>query len=283
MLVLCTVSDSDPRRRRTIDTLGAFGNVLRLASCRDLLPTLRRRYVSAVITGIRDDTGVPIVPTLVAVRSEFPGVTVLTVCDLSPSSIPWLVPLARAGVDELLPIELGARRHELRDALRRAFEKRGEDQALARLVPLTPKRLRPYIMYCFAHAHGTLTVEAVSRALCVDRSTLAAWLSTAGLPAAGEVIALARAYNAACLLDLATWTVAQVATACGFGGGAGLSNFLYRHLKLWPGELRQAGGAKYVLDVAALAISRSARTSALPAVRQDARTAADTVLETARP
>lgn len=268
MLPICTLSDQDPRRGRVIDALGRMVDIVRVHACGDLLPFLRRSCVSGVVTGVRDRAGQIVAPTLTLVRSEFPRLPILAVSDASASSLASIVPLVRAGVDELLPVEPAGRDKDLRDALRRAFASRGETHALARLLPLMPHDLRAFVAYCFANGHEATSVSDAARTLSIHRSTIANRLTAAGLPSARVLIGLARLYNAACLLDAGHWTIEQVGTVCGFGGGPGLSNFLHRHVGIWPSELRDLGGANYVLARVASVLSPALRAGELTAIPQ---------------
>lgn len=137
--------------------------------------------------------------------------------------------------------------------------------ALARLLPLTPHDLRAFVTYCFTHGHEPTTVSDAATTLSIHRSTIVNRLAAAGLPKARVLIGLARLYNAACLLDAGHWTIEQVGTVCGFGGGPALSNFLHRHLAIRPTELRDLGGANYVLARVALVLSAASHVGDLAA------------------
>ena len=255
MLVVCTLADHDVSRARVIESASAVGLTIEVQECREVLPALRRTVVTALVTGMEDLRRESVLPSIALVHSEFPSLAIVTVYNPSRLSAANLVPLARSPIDAVVAVESTARAPLLHDALRCAIQRRNVDAALTRVLPCVPSSLHAFITYCFANAHAAPTVAQAARTLGLDRSTIASRLACAHLPPARDVIGLARLHNAARLLATESWTVGQIGVACEFGGGAGLSKFVHRHLKMWPTELKRVGGADYVLDQVMLRLS----------------------------
>ena len=96
-------------------------------------------------------------------------------------------------------------------------------------------------------AHERLTPEVLARSLSLGRRALVRRLSDAGFPPPRRLITWGRLIVAAQLLEDPLRSADAVSLALDFPSGSAFRNTCQRYLRCTPSQLRQRGGAEYVI------------------------------------
>ena len=87
---------------RVHQALQGRARVIECATVRELGSVMRREVVCAIVIDAFDATGAPVASTVAAIHAAHPSVAILLHCRLDPKTIHEVLPLARAGVDEII-------------------------------------------------------------------------------------------------------------------------------------------------------------------------------------
>jgi AraC-like DNA-binding protein len=96
-------------------------------------------------------------------------------------------------------------------------------------------------------AHERLAPEGLARLLALPRRTVSDRLAASGFPAPQQLLAWGRLIVAAHLLEDAHRSADRIAAALDFPSGSAFRNACQRYLAATPSEIRQRGGAAYVI------------------------------------
>lgn len=230
--------------RRELRTLG---EVRFAKDAAGLLALVRDYRVRLVITEPRDPKRREAAPAVRAIRSTFPSIPVLVLCNPTADDIHLLVDLVRSGADDA--IVRGVDRVVTAAA---GLLARGEQTplttALGDLGDLLTGDARSILAYAITNPAARKPVEQVARTLGVSRRTLVNRLSAAGLPQPSVFVAWGRLLVAAASLENSATTVRDVARTLGLRSNAGLHVLCRRHSCLSVRALRR-GGYHGVLDL----------------------------------
>lgn len=218
--------------------------------------------VSAVIAAPTDGTGRSTSAVVSAIREGCPSLPVIAYCTVRDSLPHEIVDLVRAGVDDLILIDVDDSVHRIRGTLVRARTARTAAWAMAEIAPLVPNEVAPIVNYCLANAPSAPTVEGVADVHGINRKTLRNRFVHAGLPAPSAIIAWCRLLVAAELLEDRGRPLESIAHELNFPTAGALRAMLTRYMRLRPQEVRENGGPRCVL---------SALRAALRTKRQDPR------------
>lgn len=107
--------------------------------------------------------------------------------------------------------------------------------------------VRDAVLISVTRAHERLAPEVLARSLSLGRRALVRRLSDAGFPPPRRLITWGRLIVAAQLLEDPLRSADAVSIALDFPSGSAFRNTCQRYLKCTPSQLRQRGGAEYVI------------------------------------
>ena len=229
--------------------------VVPATTCAELRDVVRREPVCAVLVEPFDASDASLAPTVEFIRTAYPSIPVLVFCRLDGASVRQILPLARAGIDEIIidgtddPVSAIERR------LAAAEEHCIAREVLLRLEARIPGTLRSLVAYCLAHASRNLTVDSLAAAFGVDRKTLSRRLMREGWPAPGVLLAWSRVLVVARLIERHERPVDHIALAFDYPSGTALRNALRRHVGLCPHQIRANGGLDCAMRAFVAALS----------------------------
>jgi AraC-like DNA-binding protein len=146
-------------------------------------------------------------------------------------------------------------------------------QALHAVDPTT----RDALLLSVTRAHEGLSPDDLARLLALPRRTVSQRLATAGFPSARRLLTWGRLIFAAHLLEDHHRSADRIALSLEFPSGSAFRNTCQRYLQLTPNEIRDRGGASFVLE--ALLRDR-VPTESLPIEGDDSATRQETQTET---
>ncbi|HEY9228251.1 MAG TPA: helix-turn-helix domain-containing protein [Gemmatimonadaceae bacterium] len=106
---------------------------------------------------------------------------------------------------------------------------------------------RDAVLLAVTRAHERLAPDGLARLLALPRRTVSQRLSVAGFPPPQQLLAWGRLIVAAHLLEDQHRSADRIATALDFPSGSAFRNTCQRYLGATPGEIRQRGGAAFVI------------------------------------
>ena len=186
-------------------------------------------------------------PTIESIRVAYPSIPLLVYCRLDESSVREILPLARAGIDEIIIDGTDDLVSAIELRLATADEHCIAREILGRLEPHIPVALRPLVAYCLLHASRNLTVEELAAAFSVDRKTLSRRLLKENWPPPSLLLAWTRVLVVARLIERHERPVDRIALAFEYPSGTALRNALRRYVGLCPHEIRANGGLDCVI------------------------------------
>jgi AraC-like DNA-binding protein len=154
----------------------------------------------------------------------------------------------RFGFDAIIVAGQGDAPRAIQEVIERAMA-RGVGELLRPVVGLAPSVARDAALAAVARAYERLSPETLARLLGVRRRVLTERLAAAGLPAPQRLIAWGRLIMAARLLEDAERKVDAIAITLDFPSGSAFRNTCQRYLGCTPQEVRERGGAAYVIQV----------------------------------
>jgi len=218
------------------------------STARELAEVMRREVVRAVVVEPFDAGGASLASTVAAIRGAHPSVAILVYCRLDPESVREILPLARAGIDELIIHNADELASAIKSRLANADEHCSAREVLRRLASHVPRTLQPLLAFCLFNASRNLTVESLASAFGVDRKTLSRRLLKEGWPAPGAILAWSRVLLVSHLIEQHERPVDQIALALDYPSGTALRNALRRYVGLCPNEIRMRGGLACALQ-----------------------------------
>lgn len=106
---------------------------------------------------------------------------------------------------------------------------------------------RDAVLLAVTRAHERLSPEKLAMLLALPRRTVSQRLADAGFPAPQRLLSWGRLIVAAHLLEDHARSADGIAVALNFPSGSALRNISQRYLRATPGEIRERGGAAFVL------------------------------------
>jgi AraC-like DNA-binding protein len=257
--------------RRELRTLG---EVRFAKDSAGLLTLVRECRVRLVITEPRDPKRREAAPAVRAIRSAYPSIPVLILCNPTADDIHLLVDLVRSGADDAIVRGVDRVGSAAAGLLARGEQTPLVTTALADLGEVLTGDARAILAYAIANPAARKPVEQVARTLGVSRRTLVNRLSAAGLARPSVFVAWGRLLVAAASLEDSATTVRDVARTLGLRSNAGLHVLCRRHSCLSVRALRR-GGYRAVLDLVRrelLGVGSVPQRSMAPANKQERRT-----------
>ena len=153
----------------------------------------------------------------------------------------------RFGFDAMVVAGEGDDPGALQQVIERAMA-RGAGELLRKGLGDTAPTARDAALACVARAHERLSPEKLARLLGVRRRALTERLVRAGLPAPQRLIAWGRLIVAGRLLEDPDRKADAIAMTLDFPSGSAFRNTCQRYLGATPQEIRERGGAGYVVS-----------------------------------
>jgi len=220
-----------------------------IASCQDWAELHRVCETQPVSTAIFDlyATGEMSLEPVRQLRRLFPRlITVAYVSVGSHDRTRDLFDAGRAGMDGLVIAERDDSPERFAALLEQA-EARSVASKLKTLFAGVHPLVRDAVLISVTRAHERLTPEVLARSLSLGRRALVRRLSDAGFPPPRRLITWGRLIVAAQLLEDPLRSADAVSLALDFPSGSAFRNTCQRYLHATPSQLRQRGGAEYVI------------------------------------
>jgi len=154
----------------------------------------------------------------------------------------------RCGLDGLIVADLDDAPATLLMHVEKA-EARSVASVLRPVIASLKPTVRDAVLAAVTRAHERLTPEAFARLLAVPRRLLTRRLTEAGFPAPHRLLTWGRLIVAAHMLEDVNRSADSVAQVLDFPSGSAFRNTCQRYLHVTPQQMRERGGATYVIDV----------------------------------
>jgi AraC-like DNA-binding protein len=132
-------------------------------------------------------------------------------------------------------------------ALIEQAESRSLGSTIRRILDDVEPTARDAMLLSVTRAHERLAPEGLARLLALPRRTVSDRLAVAGFPPPQRLLTWGRLIVAAHLLEDAHRSADRIAAALDFPSGSAFRNTCQRYLGATPGEIRERGGAAYVV------------------------------------
>ncbi|NUQ11401.1 MAG: helix-turn-helix domain-containing protein [Gemmatimonadaceae bacterium] len=180
-------------------------------------------------------------------RRLFPRlITVAYVGIGAPDRVRDLFDAGRAGIDGLVLADRDDSPERFATLLEQAEARSVASKLKVLLAGLHPL-VRDAVLISVTRAHERLTPEILARSLALGRRALVRRLGDAGFPPPRRLITWGRLIVAAQLLEDPLRSADAVSLALDFPSGSAFRNTCQRYLHCTPSQLRQRGGAEYVI------------------------------------
>lgn len=227
--------------------------------------------VACVVAEARDSAHEPAGPALSALIQRFPTVPVLGYCGAGARHAADLRDLARAGVHELVFVDIDDHPALLRAKLTRGEEACAAAAVLRGIKGLLPTVLGRVVEYCVHFPRDSHQISRIAAALGVHRKTLVNWCERAKLPPPSTLVTWARLLLAAELLRSPGQSVERVANTLEFASPTAFRNLCRRYVGMRPSELRTTEGRDAAYRAFAEALTGARRSDAITNALRPAR------------
>jgi len=190
-------------------------------------------------------------------KLRFPRVALVAYVSITTERARDMFDAGRCGLDGLIVADLDDAPATLLMHVEKA-EARSVASVLRPVIASLKPTVRDAVLAAVTRAHERLTPEAFARLLAVPRRLLTRRLTEAGFPAPHRLLTWGRLIVAAHMLEDMNRSADSVAQVLDFPSGSAFRNTCQRYLHVTPQQMRERGGAAYVIDV----FMREARTRA---------------------
>ena len=188
-------------------------------------------------------------------KLQFARVSLVAYVAASPGRSRDLFDAGRAGFDGLVITDQDDTTPQLKSVVEQA-EARGVAGLIRhRLGRLAPE-VRDAVLVCVTRAHMRLTSHRLSEILSTSRHTLVAHLARERFPPPQKLISWGRLIVAAQMLEDRHRSADAVARILDFPSGSAFRNMCQRYLAATPQDIRDKGGAAFVVDAFLAAVNR---------------------------
>jgi AraC-like DNA-binding protein len=195
-------------------------------------------------------------------RRLYPRLVTVAYVAARPDRIRDIFDAGRAGIDGLVIADHDDAPSDLWAILEQA-ETRSVANGLRTALAAYDPTVRDAVLISVTRAHENLTGDALARLLSIPRRSLTKRLTHAGFPAPPRLLTWGRLIVAAQMLDDLNRSADAVSAALKFPSGSAFRNTCQRYVQATPTELRQRGGAEYVVSLLmAESVQKPRRTAA---------------------
>lgn len=221
--------------------------VIPVASWSRLEWVIRERSVTAAVI---DGSALPKrdpAEALVSLARRYPSLgTVLVAAGTLDRGL--LFRLGRAGLSDLVLLELDRLVRELPRAVHRSLSEATEAVVTRVVSPSLPRRELSGVRMALHAAELGWKTDQLAAELGLSRAHLSVRLRAWGLPSAGHLLTWAKLLHAGRWLTDPGRTAESVSRQLGYANGAVFRRALRNYLSLTPTELRTGGGLRLVLE-----------------------------------
>ncbi len=180
-------------------------------------------------------------------KRRFPRLTTIAYVASSPERAHDLFDAGRAGVDALIVVDRDDEPARLASIVEQAEARSVATRIRDALADARPT-VRDAVLVAVTRAHERLSTEQLSETISLSRRVLAKHLDEAALPSPQRLLTWGRLVVAAHLLEDPHRSADGIAQALHFPSGSAFRNTCQRYLQSTPSEIRQRGGAEFVID-----------------------------------
>lgn len=180
-------------------------------------------------------------------KRRFPRLTTIAYVAPSPDRAHDLFDAGRAGVDALIVIDRDDEPARLASIVEQAEARSVATRIRNALADARPT-VRDAVLIAVTRAHERLSTEQLSETISLSRRVLAKHLDEASLPSPQRLLTWGRLVVAADLLEDPHRSADGIAQALHFPSGSAFRNTCQRYLHSTPSEIRQRGGAEFVIE-----------------------------------
>jgi AraC-like DNA-binding protein len=238
VLVLAAVPDDFARRLGR--AAGQRFTFLWVSSWTDAIDAIRQEPLELAVV----DPGLEDIPRgheIERIRVLFPSLPLVLYTRLSPSTVPVLLQLGRAGIQEVVVAGHDDHPDRLRQLLAEEVAGSISRQLIEEMDDLLsdcPGELRWAIETTIREPATLHTVADLARRARIDRRTCARWFTKACLPPPSVMLMVFRVMYAHRLLQDPGYTVEDVATKLGYAKARSFAQNVKDVFGMTPGELR---------------------------------------------
>jgi AraC-like DNA-binding protein len=204
--------------------------------------------------------GTPNFESVRLLKLRFPRVALVAYVAVTPDRARDMFDAGRCGFDGLIVAEQDDAPLTLLSHVDKA-EARSVASLLRRVIGDLKPTARDAVLASVTRAHERLTPDAFARLLAVPRRLLTRRLTDAGFPPPHRLLTWGRLIVAAHMLEDKHRSADSVAQVLDFPSGSAFRNTCQRYLQATPQQLRERGGAAYVIDTF---MAQARRTAAIP-------------------
>ena len=179
-------------------------------------------------------------------RRLYPRLVTVAYVSITPDRVRDVFHAGRAGIDGLVITDQDDAPAELWTLLEQAGTRSVASWLRLALVDCDVT-VRDAVLVAVTRAHENLSSDGLARLLSIPRRSLTRRLTQAGFPPPPRLLTWGRLIVAAQMLDDLHRSADAVSAALRFPSGSAFRNTCQRYLKSTPTELRQRGGAEYVV------------------------------------
>ena len=235
--------------RRALNGFLSTANVRFFERPDELIGAVRDQMMNSVIVEPTDKSNESTAPIVRRIRAACPSIPIVVYTGVTPREVRSLVPIIRAGADAVIVRGIDDLAGRLEEVIEESTVLRVAGETLTELELILAPEVVAIFTFCFENAARDLSVQTVADALTVHRRTLVNRLSSEGLPGPAWIIAWCRLLIASRLLEDPARSVPWVAASLGFSSASAFRALCKRHTGCRPLELRQRGGARYMINL----------------------------------
>jgi AraC-like DNA-binding protein len=181
-------------------------------------------------------------------KLRFPRVALVAYVSITTERARDMFDAGRCGLDGLIVADLDDAPATMLMHVEKA-EARSVASVLRPVIASLKPTVRDAVLAAVTRAHERLTPEAFARLLAVPRRLLTRRLTEAGFPAPHRLLTWGRLIVAAHMLEDVNRSADSVAQVLDFPSGSAFRNTCQRYLRVTPQQMRERGGAAYVIEV----------------------------------
>jgi AraC-like DNA-binding protein len=201
---------------------------------------------TAAVIDLRD-YGQPTFDALRQFRMRHGSTALVLYIAVPPVAVQDVFEAGRFGFDALLVADVNDEPRAIQNIIEQALA-RGAGELMRHVVGNAPPTARDAALAAVSRAHERLSPEKLARLFGGRRRALTDRLARAGFPSAQRLIAWGRLVVAARLLEDPDRTADAIALTLDFPSGSAFRNTCQRYLGASPHEIRERGGASYVIE-----------------------------------
>jgi AraC-like DNA-binding protein len=186
-------------------------------------------------------------------KHRLPRLTLIAYVGFGANRAHDLFDAGRQGMDALVIADQDDAPRALLATIEQA-ESRSLGALVRRALDGTDPTARDALLMSVTRAHQRLSPEGLARLLALPKRTVSQRLARAGFPPPQRLLSWGRLIAAAHLLEDPHRSAGRVATALEFPSASAFRNLCQRYLDATPSEIRERGGAGYVLETVLLEI-----------------------------